>query len=186
MRTRRVLWLICLALPVIVLGGCGANQSQSADLAAVQPAGDVLLFVGDTVTEEAWSRSGVKATVPGIALKTNGHFYQRVVNEGDTKTHSFTTNAGVCYQVSAVGLRQGDDIDLAISRDPNPGVNGWKYSMRPPPKWEGFVFRSSQDGTMYVGAHGHYSGAHDGTVEYAIHVRKCQFGTFTKSQSGGE
>lgn len=122
----------------------------------------------------------MKATVPGIALKTNGHFYQRVVNEGDTKTHSFTTNAGVCYQVEAVGLREGDDPDLYLGRNPEPGSFPWKISTRAAPLMDGFVFKSSQDGTMYVGVFGSATTTGGGTVEYIIQVRKCSFGEFTQ------
>lgn len=51
MRNRRTLWLISLALSVVVLAGCGTNQSQPASSAAVQATEDVLLFAGDTVTQ---------------------------------------------------------------------------------------------------------------------------------------
>ncbi len=182
MRDRRICQLLCLALltaAVVALAGCGANQSQSSSPADL-PTEDVLLFGADEPAPEAWAQSGVKATVTGIALKTNGHFYQRTVGEGDTKVHSFATKAGVAYQVEAVGLRNGDDVDLVISRNSAPLSDAWKYSMRPPPKMEGFVFRSAQDGTMYVGAHGHYTSFVDAKVRYAIHVRKCEFGTFSQ------
>ena len=77
-----------------------------------------------------------------------------------------------------VGKRNMDDPDLYLSRDPEPGTNDWKRSRREAGLMDGIVFRSTQDGTMYVGVLGWDSGPEDGTVEYYIHVRKCSFSEF--------
>ena len=165
-----------------VLVGCGSESEQPAGGQNLQPTEDVVLFDGG----EAPAEKGIQKCpknfcndqVPGIALKTNGHFYNRVVNQCDTKVHSFHTQNGVAYQVESVGKRNMDDPDLYLSRDPDPHSNCWKRSWRSAPFMDGVVFKSTQDGTMYAGVRGYNRGPSDGTVEYYIHVRKCQFSEF--------
>jgi len=166
----------------LVLVGCGSDSEQAAGGQNLQPAEDVVLFDGGEAPVEKEIEKCAKPTcndqVPGIALKTNGHFYDRVVNQCDTKVHSFQTHNGVAYQVEIVGKRNMDDPDLYLSRDSNPRQNDWKRSRRADPYMDGIVFKSTQDGTMYAGVNGWESGPGDGTVEYYIHVRKCSFGQF--------
>ncbi len=167
---------------VLVLVGCGSDGEHAAGGQNLQPTEDVVLFDGgETPAEkeiEKRPKSFCNDQVPGIALKTNGHFYDRVVSECDTKVHSFHTRNGIAYQVELVGQRHMDDPDLFLSRNADPRNNEWKRSRRVDPYMDGIVFRSTQDGTMYVGVHGYDSGPGDGTVEYYIHVRKCRFAEF--------
>jgi len=166
----------------LVLVGCGSDGERAIRGQTLHPTEDVVLFDGGEAPVEKeiekCAKVGCDHQVPGIALKTNGHFYDRVVNECDTKVHSFQTYNGVAYQVEIVGKRNMDDPDLYLSRDPDPRNNWWKRSRRYAPYMDGFVFKSTQDGTMYVAVHGWDSGPEDGTVEYYIHVRKCSFGQF--------
>jgi len=166
----------------LVLVGCGSDGERATGGQTLHPTEDVVLFDGGEAPVEKEIEKRPKNfcndQVPGIALKTNGHFYDRVVNECDTKVHSFQTYNGVAYQVEIVGKRNMDDPDLFLSRDPDPLNNHWKYSVRFHPKMDGIVFKSTQDGTMYVGVLGWDSGPEDGTVEYYIHVRKCSFSEF--------
>ena len=165
-----------------VLVGCGSDGERATGGQDRQPAEDVVLFDGgETPVEkeiEKCAKVGCDDQVPGIALKTNGHFYGRVVNQCDTKVHSFHTQNGVAYQVEIVGKRNMDDADLYLSRNADPYNNTWEYSHRYDPFMDGIVFKSTQDGTMYVGVTGFDSGPNDGMVEYYIHVRKCSFGEF--------
>ena len=77
----------------LVLVGCGSDGEEAAGVQNLQPAEDVVLFDGgETPVEkeiEKRPKNFCNDQVPGIALKTNGHFYDRVVNECDTKVHSF-------------------------------------------------------------------------------------------------
>ena len=166
----------------LVLVGCGSEREPAAGGQILQPTEDVVLFDGGEAPAEKGiekcPKTAGKAQTIGIALKTNGHFYDRVVAEYDLKRHSFQTQNSVAYQVEMVGKRNMDDPDLYLSRDPESGTNAWKYSTRADPYMDGIVFRSTQDGTMYVGVLGYDSGPNDGTVQYYIHVRKCSFGEF--------
>jgi len=163
-------------LIALALAGCGSDARQAGQ--ALQPAEDVVLFDGDVAPDKSGTPPTPKAQQIGVALKTNGHFYSKSVSLFDVVAHSFTTTNGVAYQVEVIGARCGDDPDLYLSRNPEPGSYPWKQSRRNAPLMDGIVFRSTQDGTMYVGVYGDDNTGGDGTVEYLIHVRQCSFGEF--------
>ena len=86
----------------------------------------------------------------------------------------------MAYQVTVTGARWGDDPDLYLSRNSEPGSFPWKSSTRAAPLMDGIVFKSSQDGTMYAGVFGAATTTLGGGVEYLVQVRKCSFAEFTQ------
>ena len=111
-------------------------------------------------------------------LGTSGYFHYLNVSDGDVDNHWFMTKAGVSYQVEAIGSGVTADVDLYIGRSWRPYSNGhWEASTRNDPLMDGIVFKSTRDGIMYVDVFGFDGPTY---VSYHIHVRKCQFGTFSQ------
>ncbi len=177
-----LLWVLpVLIIAVLALASCGSDDATTATAASE----DVLIWGGEPDGSEITGVSKLEGMVPkaqlvGIALKTNGHFYTRSVPVDEVKSHAFATQQGVSYQVTVTGARWGDDPDLFLSRNSEPGSFPWKSSRRAAPLMDGFVFKSSQDGTMYAGVFGEATTTVGSTVEYLIQVRKCSFGEFTQ------
>jgi len=186
MLTRQGVWtvLVLVAVGLVVAGGvglvgCGSDTREAAGAQGVQPTEDILLFELDEPTDKIIEPAGAdKVLIPGITLSTNGHWYDRVMSEYASVVHNFQTKKNIYYEVEVVGERCMDDPDLCLSRDPNPFANHWVRSVRADPFADSIVFKSTQDGTMYVGVYGWDSGPDDGTVEYYVHARQCRFGTF--------
>lgn len=183
--TMAVLALIVLLATAVSLTGCGSNESGSPST-MVGPAQDIVIFpggVGDgKLDDSSASKSGTNYT--GIDLGTRGRFHSRSVPEGALDNHYFMTKTGVSYQVEVIAEGDGLDVDLYLSRSVHPYNAGyWKRSARSYPLMDGIVFKSTQDGKMYVDVRGVDDGVVGGTpppIPYRIHARKCQFGTFSQ------
>jgi len=185
--SRRVLMTMAVLALVVSVGstlallGCGSSGGNS------EPAGlaeDIVLFPGgaDDAKSDALVESKLDPNTPGINLGDNGRFYSLDVGEGFVNNHYFMTKANVSYQVEAIAEGVDADVDLYIGRSSHPYSDGdWKSSTRVYPLMDGIVFKSTQDGIMYVDVRG-FDGDSKGVphISYRIHVRKCQFGTFSQ------
>ncbi len=188
--SRRVLMTVAILALVVGVGttlallGCGSDGGGSSDL--VGPAEDIVIFpggVGDGKLDDlSDGKSGTNYT--GIDLGTSGYFHARSVIEGGIDNHYFMTKTGVSYQVEVIAEGDGLDVDLYLDRSVHPYNTGyWKRSSRAYPLMDGIVFKSTQDGKMYVDVRGVDDAVAGGTpppIPYHIHVRKCQFGTFNQ------
>ncbi len=180
-----IVTLVVGATATLALLGCGASEGGSPS-AMVGPAEDIVLFPGGAddakLDDSSASKSGTNYT--GIDLGTSGHFHSRSVIQGDIDNHYFTTKSGVSYQVEVIAEGENKDVDLYLDRSVHPYNTGyWRRSSRGYPLMDGIVFKSTQDGKMYVDVRGVNAGGGGGTpppIPYHIHVRKCQFGTFSQ------
>jgi hypothetical protein len=65
------------------------------------------------------------------------------------------TKSGVSYQVEVIAEGVDADVDLYLGRSSRPYSNGeWRSSTRSYPLMDGVVFKSTQDGMMYVDVRG--------------------------------
>ncbi len=179
--TVAVLALVVGMGTTLVLLGCGSDGGGSSDL--VSPAEDIVLFPGGTddtkLGDSSDSKSGTNLT--GINLGTSGYFHSLTVPEGYLHNNYFMTKIGVCYQVEAIAVGENMDVDLYLDRSVHPYNTGyWKGSRRDYPLMDGIVFKSTQDGIMYVDVRGADNDGTPSDIPYRIHVRKCQFGTFNQ------
>ena len=176
--TIAVLALVVGVGTTLALLGCGSDGGGSSDL--VGPAKDIVIFPGG-VSDAKLDDLGEKPPATnnaGINLGTSGHFYYQMVLQGEIDNHYFMTKSGVSYQVEVIGDGTPIDVDLYLGRSVHPYSAGyWKCSIRSYPLMDGIVFKSAQDGIMYVDVFGRGGYSHIG---YFIHVRKCQFGTFSQ------
>ncbi len=177
--TMAVLALVVGAGTTLALLGCGSDGGSS-DM--VGPAEDVVIFPGgaDDAKLDALGDKDNPNT-PGINLGDSGHFYSLGVPEGRIVNHYFMTKTNVSYQVEVISEGVNTDVDLYLGRSARPYSDGpWKVSIRSYPLMDGLVFKSTQDGIMYVDVRGHADGGVPGDIPYRIHVRKCQFGTYSQ------
>ncbi len=180
--TMAVLTLAVGLAAMFALSGCGSDGGSS-DL--VGPAEDAVILPGG-VSAAKLDASAEKIpfdpNIAGINLGDNGHFYSLSVARNYVDNHWFMTKTNVSYQVEVVAEGTDMDVDLYLGRSSHPYTGGaWKSSTRDYPLMDGIVFKSAEDGIMYVDVRG----ADDGvkflpSIPYHIHVRKCQFGTFNQ------
>ncbi len=178
--TMAIVTLVAGAGTTLALLGCDSS-SDSSDM--VGPAEDVVLFPGgvDDAKLDATSDDKGDHNVAGINLGDSGHFFDRSVRETFVDNHWFKTKANVSYQVEVIAEGADKDVDLYLDRSAHPYTAGgyWRRSSRDYPLMDGIVFKSAQDGMMYVDVRGaDDAGGLD--IPYHIHVRKCQFGTFNQ------
>jgi len=178
--------LRCAATTVLILTlaigliGCGSDGDRS-EPEGVTP--DTLLFSGGTgdAKDAAPADKEFDPNIGGINLGTSGHFYSLDVYEGSVDNHYFMTKAGVSYQVEVIAEGDNKDVDLFLSRSQHPYTAGnWASSTRSYPRMDGVVFKAAQDGLMYVDVRGVDNNGQLGEIPYRIHVRKCQFATYSQ------
>jgi len=178
--TMAITTLVVGATATLALLGCGSDGGSSE---MVGPAEDVVLFPGgvDDAKLDATSDDKGDHNVAGINLGDSGHFYDRSVRESFVDNHWFKTKANVSYQVEVIAEGADKDVDLYIGRSAHPYTTAgyWKTSNRFYPLMDGIVFKSAQDGMMYVDVRG-YDDAGGLDIPYHLHVRKCQFGSFNQ------
>ncbi len=179
--TMAITTLVVGATATLALLGCGSSEGGSPS-AMVGSTQDVALFPGGVEAAKLdASNHKDDSNIPGINLGTSGHFHSLSVPKNYTDNHYFMTKAGVAYQVEVIAEGNGADVDLFIGRNAHPATSGfWKRSLRYYPLMDGIVFKSTQDGIMYVDVPGYSDGGTPGNIPYHIHVRKCQFGTFNQ------
>ncbi len=178
--TMAVLALVIGASATLFLLGCGSGGGSS-DM--VGPAEDIVLFSGgaDDAKLIAPVDKEFEPNHEGINLGTSGYFHALDVYSGNIDNHYFMTKSGVSYQVEVIAEGADTDVDLYLGRSSRPYSNGeWKSSTRSYPLMDGVVFKSAQDGMMYVDVRGITTGGPHGPVSYHVHVRKCQFGTYSQ------
>ena len=180
--TMAITTLVVGATATLALLGCGSSEGGSPT-AMVSSTQDVALFPGGVSAVKTDSVSDkFDANIPGINLGTGGHFYSLNVAPNYVDNHWFKTKANVSYQVEVIAEGDSEDVDLYIGRSAHPFTTDgyWKRSNRFYPLMDGIVFKSAQDGMMYVDVRGFSHGGTPGNIPYHIHVRKCQFGSFNQ------
>jgi len=121
-------------------------------------------------TAAAGEEDGEKAYLP-----FDGTWIVGSVAEGSWVRHRIATKKGYAYLVTLcnAGTEVDDDPDLDISRDADPFNNSWRWSWNWGTWADVIVFRSGEDGFMYVSVYG-WDGGGDGQVDYAIQAQRRQ------------
>jgi len=178
--TMAILALVAGVGTTLAVLGCGSDGGGSE---MVGPAEDLVLFPGgaDDTKLDAPADKEFDPNTTGVNLGDSGYFHSLQVHQSWVHNHYFSTKTNVSYQVEVIAEGDNKDVDLFLSRSQRPYTDGnWTSSTRDYPRMDGVVFKSAQDGLMYVDVRGVSNNGQLGDIPYRIHVRKCQFGTYSQ------